>query len=109
MNGGNRVFVQCIRDQFADDVEILFLTERNVRIEWVINLNYRDECGRSCIAIEAKRQFCAANFGGNFSRLYGSQGGCSRLRSLRPVSGVTAICDARFDHLGCFRCVFRAA
>lgn len=71
MNGGDRVFVQCIRDQFADDVESLFLTERNVQTERVIRLNCRAECGRSRIAIEAKRQFRAASLEGNFSRLCG--------------------------------------
>lgn len=106
MNRGDRVFVQCIRDQFADDVEVLFLTGRNVRTGR--NLSYRAECGRSRIVIEAKHQFRAANLGGNFGRVYGVQRGCSRLRSLRPVSGVTAIWDARFDHLSCFGCVFRA-
>lgn len=105
MNGGDRVFVHCIRNRFADDVEVLFLTGRNVRTEGATKLDYRAECGKSRIAIEAKRQFRAANLGGNFSRLYGLQRGCSRLRSLRPVSGVTAICDAWFDHLGCSRCV----
>ncbi|MDA9480156.1 hypothetical protein XI03_37790 [Bradyrhizobium sp. CCBAU 65884] len=108
MNGGDRVFVQCIRDRFADGVEVHFLTGRNVPTWRAIKLNYRAECGRSRIAIEAKRQFRTANLEGNFSRLYGVQRGCSRLRSLRPVSGVTAICDARFDHLSCFGCVFRA-
>lgn len=58
MNRGDRVFVQCIRDQFADDVEVLFLTGRNVRTGR--NLSYRAECGRSRIVIEAKHQFRAA-------------------------------------------------
>ena len=87
-----RVFVRCISDHLDDHPVVLFLTERNVRIEGIIKffkLDDSDESGRRWLAIEAEHRFLirAASLGCSFSRL------CDG--------------DARFDDLGCFRCVCR--
>lgn len=67
----SRMFVHYMRNRFDDRLEVIFPTERNVRIMNFFMLNYRDESGRSWPAIEAERRFliCAANLGCSFTRL----------------------------------------